>query len=67
MIFVVEHEKDGIWQVESVSGVEDLDTSMYQPIKKIFLCENADESAAVINELHKMRFEGLQNDSTRSV
>ena len=56
MIFVVEHERGGIWQIEVVSGVEDLDTSQYQPIKKIFLCENADESAAVIRELHEQRF-----------
>ncbi len=58
MIFVVEHEKDGIWQIEVVSGVEDLDTAMYQPIKKIFLCENSDESTAVVKELHDMRFGG---------
>lgn len=56
MIFVVEHERDGVWQIEVVSGVEDLDTSQYQPIKKIFLCENSEESAAVVRELHDMRF-----------
>ena len=33
-IFVVEHERDGAWQVETVI-CEDLDTSQYQPIKKI--------------------------------
>lgn len=57
MIFVVEHEKDGIWQCETVYGVEDLDTSMYQPVKKIFLCENRDEVAAVVKEIHRERFE----------
>lgn len=66
MIFVVEHERGGPWQVEVVTGVEDLDTSMYQPIKKIFLCESFDESAAVVKELHNMRF-GEGHDSTRSV
>lgn len=56
MIFVVEHERDGVWQVEVVSGVEDLDTFLYQPINKIFLCENSEESSAVVKELHDMRF-----------
>lgn len=57
MIFVVEHEKDNIWQVETIRGVEDLDTSQYQPVKKIFLCENDEEVSVVINEINKERFE----------
>ena len=32
-IFVVEHERDGVWQVETVI-CEDLDTSQYQPDRK---------------------------------
>ena len=59
MIFVVEHEKDGIWQCETVYGVEDLDTSQYQPIKKIFLCETMDEAVAVSDDLHKQRLAAL--------
>ena len=31
-IFVVEHKRDGAWQVETVI-CEDLDTSQYQPIQ----------------------------------
>ena len=57
MIFVIEHEKDNIWQCETVYGVEDLDTSQYQPIKKIFLCENREEVAAVVKEIHRERFQ----------
>ena len=53
-IFVVEHERDGVWQVETVI-CEDLDTSQYQPIKKIFVCESMDEVTEVNNELHKER------------
>ena len=53
-IFVVEHERDGAWQVETVI-CEDLDTAQYQPIKKIFLCETMDEVAAVNKELHNAR------------
>jgi hypothetical protein len=57
MIFVIEHEKDNIWQCETLYGVEDLDTSQYQPIKKIFLCENREEVAEVVKEIHRLRFE----------
>jgi len=62
MIFVVEHEHDGIWQCQSIYGVEDLDTSQYQPIKKIFLCETRDEVAEVVKEIHRERF-GPQNEA----
>lgn len=55
MIFVIEHERDGYPQVETVYGVEDLDTSQYQPIKKIFLCETRDEVAEVVKELTDAR------------
>ena len=56
MIFVVEHEKDGIWQLQTVRDVEDLDTSKYQPINKIFLCENEDEVKVVCREIIDTRF-----------
>ena len=57
MIFVVEHEKDNIWQMEIVRGVEDLDTTQYQPVKKIFLCETDEEVALVVKEINRERFE----------
>ena len=53
-IFVVEHNKDGAWQVETII-CEDLDTSQYQPIQKIFVCETMDEARAVSDELHDER------------
>ena len=53
-IFVVEHFKDSVWQVETVI-CEDLDTSQYQPIQKIFVCETMDEARAVSDELHDER------------
>ena len=57
-IFVVEHNKDGAWQVETII-CEDLDTSQYQPIQKIFVCENMDEARAVSDELHNERLKVL--------
>ena len=53
-IFVVEHYKDDTWQVETII-CEDLDTSQYQPVQKIFLCETLDEARAVSDELHNER------------
>lgn len=55
MIFVVEHEKDGVMMVDVVTGVEDLDTSQYQPVNKIFLCENTLEAQAVLDEIKHER------------
>ena len=57
-IFVVEHNKDGAWQVETII-CEDLDTSQYQPIQKIFVCETMDEARAVSDELHNERLKVL--------
>ena len=57
-IFVVEHNKDGAWQVETII-CEDLDTSQYQPIQKIFVCESMDEARAVSDELHNERLKVL--------
>jgi hypothetical protein len=45
-----------------VYGVEDLDTSQYQPVKKIFLCENREEVAEVIKEIHRLRFEPFNKE-----
>ena len=57
-IFVVEHFKDSAWQIETVI-CEDLDTSQYQPVQKIFLCETMDEARAVSDELHNERLKVL--------
>jgi hypothetical protein len=57
-IFVVEHNKDGAWQVETII-CEDLDTSQYQPIQKIFVCESMDEARVVSDELHNERLKVL--------
>jgi hypothetical protein len=54
MIFVIEHKRDNAWNVETVI-CEDLDTSQYQPVQKIFLCETMDEARMVSDELHAQR------------
>lgn len=54
MIFVIEHKRDNVWQIDTVI-CEDLDTSQYQPVQKIFVCETMDEAVAVNDELHAQR------------
>lgn len=54
MIFVIEHKRDNKWQVDTVI-CEDLDTTQYQPVQKIFLCENMEEAIAVNEQLQAMR------------
>lgn len=58
MIFVIEHKRDNIWQVEIVT-CEDLDTSQYQPVQKIFLCDNHEEAMMVYENLHDQRLAAL--------
>ena len=58
MIFVIEHGSNNAWNVETVI-CEDLDTSQYQPVQKIFLCETMDEAVAVSDDLHKQRLAAL--------
>lgn len=58
MIFVIEHKRDNVWQVDTVI-CEDLDTTQYQPVQKIFLCETMDEARAVSDELHSCRLAAL--------
>jgi len=58
MIFVIEHKRDNAWNIETVI-CEDLDTSQYQPVNKIFLCETMDEARAVSDDLHAQRLASL--------
>ena len=57
MIFVVEHEKDGVWQLQTITDTNEINPSEFEPVRKIFLCETTDEAAMVISELRKERFE----------
>jgi len=57
MIFVIEHEKDGVWQLQTLVDVDEINPSEFEPVKKIFLCETKEEAAIVISEIRKERFE----------
>lgn len=56
MIFVIEHEKGGPWQLQVIVDVDEIDTTQFEPLKKVFLCENMEEVGIVVDEIRKERF-----------
>ena len=56
MIFVIEHEKGGPWQLQILVDTDEIDTTQFEPIRKIFLCETMQEATFVVDEIKKERF-----------
>ena len=52
-IFIVEHEVKGYPMFDTVRGVEDIDLTMFSPIKTLWVCDNEAEVTAVENELRR--------------
>jgi hypothetical protein len=55
--FVVEHNYKGNYVMETLAGVEDIDTSLYKDLLGIWVCDSKEECIAVENELKRMRDE----------
>jgi len=55
--FIVEHKYKGNYVMETLAGVEDIDTSLYKDLLGIWVCESPEECQAVENELKRMRHE----------
>jgi hypothetical protein len=53
--FIVEHRRDGQYVMETLSGVEDIDTSMYKDLMGIWVCDSDEEVLVMKNELRRMR------------
>jgi len=51
--FVVEHEYKGYPLFETITGVEDIDMSMFDKVLTLWVCENPEEVLAVENELRR--------------
>jgi hypothetical protein len=51
--FVVEHEYKGYPMFEIITGVEDIDTSMFDKILTLWVCESKEEVEAVEKELRR--------------
>lgn len=52
-IFIVEHEVKGQPLFDTIRGVEDIDVSMFAPIKTLWVCDNETEVMAVEEELRR--------------
>lgn len=53
--FIVEHRIKGNYVMETIAGVEDIDTSMYKDLLGIWVCDSVEETRAMENELRRMR------------
>jgi hypothetical protein len=51
--FIIEHEVKGYIVIDTVRGMEDIDLSMFSPIKTLWVCDNEEEVTAVENELRR--------------
>lgn len=54
-VFVVEHRRNDKYRIEIVSGQEDLDTSQYDDIMSIWVCDDLLEATMTVAELYKLR------------
>ena len=55
--FIVEHRVKGHYVMETLTGVEDIDTSVYKDLLGIWVCESPEELQVMENELRRMRRE----------
>ena len=55
--FIVEHKHNGNYIMETIRGVEDIDTSMYKQILGIWVCDSEEETYAMEKELRNFRHE----------
>lgn len=55
--FIVEHKRNGDYIMETLHGVEDIDTSIYKNLLGIWVCETMEEMMVMENELRRMRHE----------
>ena len=53
--FVIEHNYKGNYVMETIAGVEDIDTSIYKDLLGIWVCDSPEEVKAVESELKRLR------------
>jgi hypothetical protein len=53
--YIIEHKYKGHYVMETVSGVEDIDTSMYKDVLGIWVCESPEELQVMEKQLKEMR------------
>jgi hypothetical protein len=53
--FIVEHRIKGNYIMETIAGVEDIDTSMYKDLLGIWVCDSIEEANVMEKELKELR------------
>ena len=53
--FIVEHKYKGNYVMETLTGVEDIDTSAYESLLGIWVCDSLEELQVMEKELREMR------------
>jgi len=55
--FIVEHKYKGSYVMETITGVEDIDTSRFQDLLGIWVCDSQEELQVMEKELKELRNE----------
>jgi hypothetical protein len=53
--FIVEHKYKGNYVMETITGVEDIDTSSYKDLLGIWVCDSMEELQVMEKQLKEMR------------
>jgi hypothetical protein len=53
--YIVEHRVKGHYVMETIAGVEDIDTSRFKDLLGIWVCESQEELQVMEKELKEMR------------
>jgi len=53
--FIVEHKVKGYYVMETITGVEDIDTSRFKDLLGIWVCDSFEELQIMEKELKEMR------------
>lgn len=55
MNFIVEHRLKGNYVMETITGVEDIDISMYKDLLGVWVCESMEEANIMEKQIKEMR------------
>lgn len=53
--YIIEHRIKGNYVMERISGVEDIDMSMYKDLLGVWVCDTNEEANIMEKELKEMR------------
>jgi len=53
--YIVEHRIKGNYVLETITGVEDIDVSIYKDLLGIWVCDSMEETAIMEQQIKEMR------------